>query len=163
MHCKGTICATCRPRGRTKNTVIPRQKRRALGITIVSKNTEPIVEAYLRRAGVSIHRTRSIERAADTVPPSAAAVVFFADDFRALEVAAALTVLGARLPKVLVVLVTADPASFLSLPSSDAAASLVLPKPVWGWTILDAIRAHLEPPLAREASEYRGVRPVRQP
>lgn len=143
--------------------VSPRHKPHALEITIVSGNPEPLVEAYLRRAGVSTHGTRCIERAADMVPPSGSAVVVFADAFRFADVVTAVGVLRARHPKVLVVLVTAERGPFLSLPLSDEGGLLVLPTPVREWTILDAIRAHLEPPLAREASEYRGVRPVRQP
>ena len=147
----------------TKNTVNSRHRRRPLGITIVSKNAEPLVQGYLRRAGVSTHGSRSVERAADMTPASASAVVLFADDFRFDDVVTALVGLRARHPKVLVVLVTAERGPFLSLPPSNEGGLLVLPTPVRAWTILDAIRAHLEPARAPEGPIHRNARTVRQP
>lgn len=128
----------------------PHHRRGVLSITVVSRTAETLVEAYLRRAGVSTHGTRSLERSADMLPPSASAVVFFADDFPREAVITALGTVHARRPDMPAVIVTGEPASFLSLPSGRGAV-LVLPKPAWGWTILDALRAHLEPAGPRGA------------
>ena len=51
----------------------------------------------------------------------------------------------APLWEVLKDLVTKEPKRFESLPTGDGAVvPLVVPKPIWGWTILDAIRARLD-------------------
>ena len=120
-------------------------KGRVLDLTLVCRNAETLIEAYLRRAGVATHNTRRIERLADMVPPSVSAVVIFADDFPFEAVRTAVTVVRSQRPAVLIVIVTEDPGAFATQPSSV----LVLAKPVWGWTILDAIRAQLEPDLGR--------------
>ncbi len=119
-----------------------RRSRRVLGVTLVSQTPDPVIEAYLRRAGVSTHTARNVEQAPEMVPPSAAAVVFFADDFSRASLLSAIAAVRAHRPTALVVVVTAEPAAFLTLQENRA---LVLPKPAWGWTILDAIRAQLEP------------------
>lgn len=145
------IFETSRAPARTKTVVGPLHPRRVLDLALVSRNGEALVDAYLRRAGVSTHGTRSIERAADIVLPSASAVVLFADEFPREALEEALAAIRARRPELLVVIVTQHPGSFATLQVSEQSAILVLPKPVFGWNILDAIRAHLEPASARGA------------
>jgi hypothetical protein len=58
-------------------------------------------------------------------------------------VAAALVELRSQKPRALLVLVTRDSKRFEKLAKSDGAAALVVSKPVWGWTILEAIREQL--------------------
>ncbi len=118
--------------------MVPRRPR-ALSITLVSDHAEPAIEAYLHHAGVASHTTRSLERLADMVPPSASAVVVFADAFPLEAVVSALGAVHACRPEVLAVIVTSAPSALMTLPESRQ--WLVLPKPVWGWTIVDAIRA----------------------
>jgi hypothetical protein len=50
------------------------------------------------------------------------------------------------LPDVLVVLVTREPRRFTEAFVGDdrVPVPIVVPKPVWGWIILDAIRGHLD-------------------
>jgi hypothetical protein len=49
----------------------------------------------------------------------------------------------ARRPGILRMLVTSQPKTFEALASSRRNL-LVVPRPAWGWTILDAIRAHVD-------------------
>jgi hypothetical protein len=78
-----------------------------------------------------------------------AAVVIFPDDFGPSAVADALTNLGAKRPHTLLVLVTCAPKRFVKVTPPLGATTLVVPRPVWGWTILDAIREHLAGKRAR--------------
>jgi hypothetical protein len=70
------------------------------------------------------------------------AVVLFPDDFEKAEIVEAVTRL-LRLDVVLV-LVTRDPARFEALPLPRRTVPIILPKPAWGWTILDSILGRLE-------------------
>jgi len=123
------------------------RRGRPLHVTIVSDNPETTdgLEFYLRRAGVTTTGTRHIEKASEMTPPASSAVVLFPDDFRSEAVTSALASLRTQRPSALPVLVTKEPKQFELLPSSDGGLlPLVVPKPVWGWTILDAIRARLD-------------------
>ena len=133
-----------------------RSTKPALHITIVADNPETLdgLEAYLRRAGASTNGTRCIEKLADATPPSSSVVLLFPDDFKPDSVMSALATLRRRRPGTLPVLVTREPRRFESLPPTKGGiVPLVVPKPVWGWTILDAIRTRLE---SEPPSERRG-------
>lgn len=120
-------------------------RERPLHVTIVSANPETLdgLEAYLRRAGLKTKGTRQIEATSAITPSTASVVVLFPDDFGVAIVTATLGTLRIQRPKTLTVLVTKEPRRFEALPVVKGVAPLVVPKPVWGWTILDAIRAHL--------------------
>jgi hypothetical protein len=49
--------------------------------------------------------------------------------------------------------VTSDPKRFDRLVGDRRVAPMVVPKPTWGWVLLDAIRARLEDPSGREDME----------
>jgi hypothetical protein len=122
-------------------------------VAIVADNPKTLdgLEAYLRRAGLTTSGTTRIEKMPAMTPP-ASVVVLFPDDFAPEDVSSALAILRSRRPKTLAVLVTKEPRRFESLPSGESdVVPLVVPKPVWGWTILDAIRARLDekPPSLR--------------
>jgi hypothetical protein len=120
---------------------------RPLHVTIVADNPETLdgLEAFLRRAGVTTVGTKHIEKLSETPPPASSVVVFFPDDFPKSSVLSALKALRSKCPTTLAVLVTKEPKRFEGLPSNEGGvAPLVVPKPVWGWTILDAIRARLD-------------------
>jgi DNA-binding NtrC family response regulator len=119
-----------------------------LHVTIVSDNPETLdgLESYLRRAGLTTSGRKSVEKLADTVPVAPSAVVLFPDDFQTDKVLSALAGLRSKRPRSLCVLVTKEPQRFESLSSADRlAAPLIVPKPVWGWAILEAIRSRLQP------------------
>jgi hypothetical protein len=98
--------------------------------------------AYLQRAGVSARGTRQLDGAA-WQSSAVNAAVLFPDDFKAGEVEGAVARLAAARPTLLQVLVTREPRRFDSLAETAGAVTppVILAKPAWGWTILDAIRA----------------------
>lgn len=117
---------------------------RRLRVAIVSKNPETLdgLEAYLRGAGVTTVGTSRIERSAE-LAHEAASVVVFPDDFEWGAVLPALRACVRSNPKALPVIVTNAPQRFTALAWPDPGAiPFVVAKPAWGWTILDAIRAH---------------------
>lgn len=124
--------------------------RRPTLVTVISENRETVdgLHSYLTRAGVESRGARGLGETS-RLPRGTTAVVIFPDDFEPEDVLRAVASLRAALPATLIVLVTAQPQPFLAAPSGPTPAStLVLPKPVFGWTILDAIRSHQDPALA---------------
>jgi hypothetical protein len=124
---------------------------KTLGVAIVSRNPETLdgLQAYLSGAGVASRCTSEIDDCWHVAPASTLAFVLFPDDFPWERAVAALASLAAERPRALPVLVTAHPKRFAEL--ADATRVVVVPKPVWGWMILDAIRAHLDGPESIEA------------
>lgn len=113
-----------------------------LRVTIVSLNAETLdgLQIYLQEAGVDAHATRQLRPAGgkDHAPD---AVVFFPDDFGAEQVLRDIERLHLECPKVVLVIVTSEPRRFEALDTPEGAEPrTVIPKPAWGWTILDAIR-----------------------
>lgn len=113
-------------------------------VAIVSSNAETIdgLRSYLRSAGVIAHGMGSIEDFVQNVPSSIDAFVLFPDDFRWESVLSAIAERNDRFLGALPVLVTGHPKRFEALALGEPV--LVVPRPVWGWKILDAIRAHAE-------------------
>ena len=123
------------------------KRRRSLHVTIVSDNPETLdgLEAYLRRAGVTTNGTKHVEKMSEMTPPASSVVLLFPDDFHSELMMSALANLLSQRPNILPVLVTKEPQRFESLPTARGGVlPLVVPKPVWGWTILDAIRDRLD-------------------
>jgi DNA-binding NtrC family response regulator len=125
-------------------------KNPQLSVTLVAKNASTLegLENYLRGVGVWANSTRSIERLLEMTPPSSAAVIVFPDEFQAAAVASVLATAKKQRPDVLVVVITNEPSRFDKLAGGVGASEglLVMAKPVWAWTILDAIRARLDEP-----------------
>ncbi|WP_394842313.1 response regulator [Pendulispora brunnea] len=125
---------------------VPR-KGQPLQVLIVSDNPETLdaLVKYLGAAGATVAGTRELERCAEMTPGGASAVVLFPDDFEKQTVLDTLHDLGVHRPNTLPVLVTSESKQFRALPAATGrVAPLIVPKPVWGWTLLDAIRAELE-------------------
>lgn len=123
-------------------------RKRAKGpqqVAIVSTNPETLdgLQSYLHGAGVTARGTRRLEDCAALTATSTVAVVLFPDDFPCESVMAAVADIGARGPSILRVLVTGHPKAFEPLVEGRENV-LIVPRPVWGWTILDAIRAHVD-------------------
>ena len=121
----------------------PNQRRR-LHVAIVSRNPETLdgLEMYLQSAGMTTTGTSQIEHSAQ-IGAGTAAVVVFPDDFDWDAVVPALAACLRTNPRALPVVVTNAPQRFEALTwPGDGAIPLLVPKPAWGWTILDAIRAH---------------------
>ena len=123
-------------------TTKPRGK--PLYVTVVSNNAETLrgLQAYFDEAGVPTHGTRAISDLS-MVAPATTAVVLFPDDFVEREVLDTIAALQRARPRLLMLVVTRQPQLFGQALAPDGHA-LVLPKPSFGWSILDAIRAHAD-------------------
>ena len=113
-------------------------------VTLIADNPETVdaLHAYLGGAGVASHSTRAL-RDASMVPPATTAVVMFPDEFGVEDVVASIVSLRSARPRVLILFVTGAPQRFGSAlgPDGRSVPPMVLPRPAFGWTILDAIRA----------------------
>lgn len=111
-------------------------------VTVVADNPQTLdgLHAYFNGAGVE---SSGVQRLLDiSVPPAATAVVLFPDDFERGEAAALIVALRRARPSLLIVAVTGAPQHWgVALePDGHSMPPVVLPKPAFGWTILDAIR-----------------------
>ncbi|HVW27405.1 MAG TPA: hypothetical protein VHC69_18705 [Polyangiaceae bacterium] len=126
-----------------------------LHVAIVSKNPETLgaLAEYLQGAGATTRGTHQIDGAAK-VSAGASAVVVFPDDFTWSAVLPALRACSRTHPDILILIVTSAPQRFEALVWPEASTTpLTVPKPAWGWTILDAIRAHLDDSSAAGGNE----------
>jgi hypothetical protein len=119
---------------------------RSTNVTLIAKSDETIsgLQSYLLDAGVPPQTTRSLQDAAH-IPSATTAAVIFPDGFEVDDVVQHVRALRRRLPRLLLVVVTSSPQSFRPAlePDDESRLPVVLPKPVFGWTILDAIRDHV--------------------
>jgi hypothetical protein len=115
---------------------------------VISSSPETLdgLTAYFSGAGVSCESRRDANPLAE-LPPSARAIVAFPDDFPGHEISAYLALVGMRRPDLALVIVTRNAAAYTALRTTDGRPLnvTVLPRPAFGWTILDVIRAALEP------------------
>jgi hypothetical protein len=123
--------------------------KKSLSVTVVASNSGTLeaLELYLHGAGVFANGIRLVDRVLEMTPPTSAAVILFPDDFREEDVVKALVALQRERPQVLAVIVTHEPQRFghvAGTRGSQDLAPLVIPKPAWAWTILDAVRARLD-------------------
>jgi hypothetical protein len=119
-----------------------------LRVTIVSANSETLdgLQTYLKQAGVRARATRTLGTE-DDAGAAPSAIVFFPDEFRREDVIVEIARLQRARPEVLAVIVTREPRQFEGIATDEGAQTpIVIPKPAWGWTILDVIRARLEAP-----------------
>jgi len=113
-------------------------------VTIVSKNPETLdgLQDYLARAGIPSQCTRALSDV-KVAPEHATATVIFPDDFAEASVIALVLELRRKRPRLLILLITRSPNRFRSTVCAEDQRSrvpVVLPKPLFGWVILDAIR-----------------------
>ncbi len=116
-------------------------------VTIVSQNASTLagLDAYLRGVGAVTTSTGDLGRLVDVTPPTAAAVILFPDEYSLELVVQTLAALEKARPDVLAVVVTNEPGRFATPDAEEdpSASPLVMPKPAWAWTIMDAVRARL--------------------
>jgi len=116
-----------------------------LEIAIVADNPETLeaLTRYLEGTGLRTHALKHLKPSALAAMPLAA-VVLFPDELPAKAVRTAITGLRAARPRMLILLVTSNPQSFRAVMDPDGSSLLpvTVPKPAFGWVILDAIRAH---------------------
>lgn len=114
-------------------------------VTIVSRNPETLdgLQDYLGRAGIPSRCTRALHDVAAVAPEHATATVIFPDEFAEAAVLALVLELRRKHPRLLTLLITRSPNRFRSILGGEDPRSptlMVLPKPLFGWVILDAIR-----------------------
>jgi hypothetical protein len=116
-------------------------KAEAVQVTIVAASAETLdgLQGYLSRAGVGARGTRELV-GADADPCSA--IIFFPDDFSPRDVLRELRRLRRERPSVVPLVVTGEPDRYAKMSDVDGTGwnPIVLLKPAWGWTILEAIR-----------------------
>ena len=111
-------------------------------VAIFSANPETLdgLEAYLRSVGIQAKGRRRLEECSELTSASTLAIVLFPDDFPGESVLETVAALAAKCSSTLRVLVTGEPTKYERL--LEGHNVMVVPRPVWGWTILDAIRSH---------------------
>ncbi len=123
-----------------------RTQRYPVHVAIVSANSETLdgLHAYLGGAGVASRCTRHLQDVALVAPQVTTAAVIFPDDFEHEEVLKLVRQLRRVRPGLLSLIVTREPQRFREAAQADGRSlpPIVLPKPSFGWDILDAIRAH---------------------
>jgi hypothetical protein len=129
--------------------VPPRASKRpahALYVSIVSANVETLdrLQAYFGAAGVHARCTRAVHDLEHAAPTHATATVIFPDELDLERVCTFVRELRRHRPRTLALIVTREPQRFHALSRDDgrSPAPVVLPRPSFGWELLDAIRAH---------------------
>ena len=107
-------------------------------VTIVaaSRETRDRMSRYLERAGLRTQAVSKMDRALYRHPPRTAVVVF-PDELSLVGVLQGIARLHKARPRLVSLIVTRQPSRFASL---SAARTAILPKPAWGWSILEAIQ-----------------------
>lgn len=110
-------------------------------VTIVAASAETLdgLQGYLSLAGLDARGTRHL---GDVDRENCSAVVFFPDEFSSTTVLRELVRLRKEHPRVLPLLVTSEPERYRGIAhvGGKALQPVVIPKPAWGWTILEAIQ-----------------------
>ena len=118
----------------------------AVYVSIVSNNPDTIdgLQLYFKGAGIPSHCTRTITDIEMVAPSVVTATVLFPDDFATEKVLALIRDLRRSRPRVFALLITCEPQRYRAVVEANGLSlpPLVLPKPSFGWDILDAIRAH---------------------
>jgi len=110
--------------------------RAHVAIVAVNAETRGDLVRYLREAGVDARADKSLK-----VPPTCEVAVVFPDEYETRVVVRELARLRKQRPGLRVVIVTRDPRAFEDAgASSHREPAIVIPKPAWGWKILDAVR-----------------------
>jgi hypothetical protein len=125
-------------------------------IGIIAKNDRTVTELlhYFAQVGASAKRLPELARWKSHPEESAGlqAFVIFPDDFEASLITETLTWIAEQAPRLLQLVVTRQPQRFLPTTIGPAPPPhrFVLPRPSFGWLILDAIRAHQLRPFDAE-------------
>lgn len=117
-------------------------------VTVIAESPETLdgLLEYLIAAGLVARGLRTVDAMA-FVEATRAAVVLFPDGFALPEVIPLIRAIRTLRSDLLLVLVTGDAPSFqeAARPIGRSVSPRLLPKPAFGWAILDAIRLHNHP------------------
>lgn len=97
------------------------------------------LRSYVANSGMSVVAT-SVLAEVDGLSSRAAALVLFPDGFPVREIDDLIARLARRRRPLLLVVVTTDPQRFHNGASGEALHRVVLPRPSFGWNIVDAVR-----------------------
>jgi hypothetical protein len=109
-------------------------------LTLVSPDADVVrsVADYLSHFGARLSSTSRLSEIADAAEDAGAdTVVLFADDYSPEEVRTVVRTLSLRLT----VIVTSERAEYETLRGQCATLVIVLPRPTWGWALLEAVRS----------------------
>ena len=103
------------------------------------------LRAYLLGVGMTSRAVQSLEEVLDAPEPSKAVVVF-PDRLGVEQVVPWALAVREKWPQLLLLLVTGEPQRFSTMLIKERGLSslVVLPKPTFGWTIVDVIRVHVD-------------------
>lgn len=110
-----------------------------------NRETSDGLHTYLSNRGIATRTSRRL-RDAHVLCAKATALVLFPDDFSDSDVIAGVSSLRRRHPQLLVMLVTGAPHRLRVVCEGDTRSPvpIVLPRPTIGWTLVDAMRSHLQ-------------------
>ena len=115
-------------------------------VVVVSENAETVdgLQSYLVGVGIDAQSAGNLAAATTGLPERTTAVVCFPDGFNSDDVLGHIRALHSKRPRLLLLLITRDVRRFSAALASNQPEPpvLVLPKPAFGWTIVDAIRLH---------------------
>jgi hypothetical protein len=120
-------------------------------VTVVADNPKTVETLHCYFAGVGVTSTGTRQLGdVSLVPLRATTLVLFPDDFERADVEAFILALRRARPQLLVVLVSSAPQQLGAAlePDGHSLPPVVLPRPAFGWTILDAIRNRAAQPEA---------------
>jgi hypothetical protein len=115
----------------------------AIRVTIVGTRAETLdgLRWYLSRVGLSARATRRLQ---DGDREPCAAMILFPDEFSFDDVERELHRLRRDSPELLLVLVTSELKRYAPIAKGAGRVPVLIPKPAWGWSILDAIRSAIQ-------------------
>lgn len=114
----------------------------SLRVTVIGVNARTVdsLHRYLTDAGVESSAMRQLPDVT-ALSNLGDALVLFPDDFDACAVLSAVASVQRLRPELQLLLITSAPQQYQCRESSnDAPLPILLPKPAFGWSILDAIR-----------------------
>lgn len=119
-----------------------------LRVLVVCEDVETVdaLQSYFVGVGIDTQSSASLD-ATSSLPERTTAVVLLPDGFGADDaVIGKVRTLHRKRPRLLLLLVTRDPRRFSAALTANRNehAVVVLPKPAFGWAIVDAIRQHAE-------------------
>ena len=114
-------------------------------VIAANRETGDGLHGYFSKSGFT---TRTSCRLQDVGPLciDAHCVVLFPDDFSEDEVLTSIRALRREQPRLLMLLVTATPQRFQTAcaPNATTLSPIVVPKPAFGWSLLDAMRGQFK-------------------
>jgi hypothetical protein len=117
-------------------------ERARVGIVASRRETRDDLAHYLGETGFRADTLTALHER--DVHADARALVLFPDDFEAAAVGQFLDALRRARPRLLVVVVTRAAGAFerMLAPRAGTSTPVVLPRPPFGWAIVDALRGH---------------------